>query len=861
MVKWIRKQHNSGITLSILGRGTKLVYRAVVKPQSDNHVTSNMEQSLDTTKQPSPSDSSKNGMTYINDDLSLDELRNFVNQKAEEESVIEFIGNNTNDGCTLRGKQDDKISSKKPSSSLEVINEDSDTDVDEVLLPDIGTSFPSSSFGGGQSLEKEILNAYDDDYEDQFEEYPSSYEEFCDQFDFKVKGRVWYLISWLCYYLLNWWNSLMGVWENTIWVRSIAVFINGEIRDAGSGFWKCNTIYIIDKGFNMFGMDCGPSGYMYSVRNNVLISSGLPLVLGSMMVLVTRWTQDFCLYFGPSLLNVEDLQVMIIYRINCCHYGRLLLMLHLKGLALFSLLKVFPIGFYLGKVFNEARFGTALLIYTLLLANWVQLMVMVQGEMEKGFLNGPRSKKDDIDSKSGLSIQDLAKKIKNIDGKLIGKDGKHLKAIRGDPKPAGLGTKVAVEGSNLANVTKAAPHNPKDKPLKSILKTHGDSVNLNEGVDGCVRVERGVCTQPACVDVNSCSSVPNVTPVSYAAMMGSTSNKRVNIKSLVHENGVPGAHIALPKESVDEIANKFANTLYGYFIGRKHAFQIVDNYVKNAWARFGLKRTMFHHGFFFFQFSSKTGMEQVLANGPWHIRMIPIMLNIWNPTKKLIRDDIKTVPVWVKMHDVPVVAYSEVGLSLITTQVGRPIMLDAHTADMCVNSWGRCSYARALIELNADQTLKESIIVAVPIQGEEGHSLETINIEYEWRPPRCDNCKIFDHLDEDCPRKPKDTSVQNREDGFTQVKGKNKQPKKHTPRYIEGLRINKPKTTLVYRAVTKPSPPKENSSKTSSTNVPSTNKNFINDDLDFMELKNSFDKLREENVILEEVMPAVQEEK
>ncbi|GKB18150.1 zinc knuckle CX2CX4HX4C containing protein [Tanacetum coccineum] len=371
--------------------------------------------------------------------------------------------------------------------------------------------------------------------------------------------------------------------------------------------------------------------------------------------------------------------------------------------------------------------------------------------MEKGFLNGPRSKKDDIDSKSGSSIQDLAKKIKNIDGKLIGKDGKHLKAIRGDPKPAGLGTKVAVEGSNLANVTNAK-------------RSH-----------------------------KSKNNVPNVTPVSYAAMMGNTSNKRVNIKSLVHENGVPG-------------------------------------------------------------------MEQVLANGSWHIRMIPIMLNIWNPTKKLIRDDIKMVPVCVKMHDVPVVAYSEVGLSLITTQVGRPIMLDAHTADMCVNSWGRCSYAR-LIELNADQTLKESIIVAVLIQGEEGHSLETINIEYEWRPPRCDNCKIFDHLDEDCPRKPKDTSVQNREDGFTQVKGKNKQPKKHTPRYIKGLRINKPKTTLVYRAFTKPSPPKENSSKTSSTNVPSTIKNFINDDLDFMELKNSFDKLREENVILEEVMPAVQEEK
>ncbi|GJX46827.1 hypothetical protein Tco_0272017 [Tanacetum coccineum] len=113
---------------------TKLVYRAVVKPQSDNHVTSNMEHSLDTTKQPSPSDSSKNGMTYINDDLSFDELRNFVNQKAEEESVIEFIGNNTNDGCTLRGKQDDKISYRNTRLIFGRYMKVLIRDVDEVLL-------------------------------------------------------------------------------------------------------------------------------------------------------------------------------------------------------------------------------------------------------------------------------------------------------------------------------------------------------------------------------------------------------------------------------------------------------------------------------------------------------------------------------------------------------------------------------------------------------------------------------------------------------------------------------------------------------------------------------------------------------
>ncbi|GJS15733.1 hypothetical protein Tco_0410205 [Tanacetum coccineum] len=76
-------------------------------------------------------------------------------------------------------------SSKKSSSSMEIFNEDSDTDEDEVFLPNDGNSFPSSSGGGRQTLEEDMLNAYDD-YEDQFEEYPSSYQEFYDQFDFKT---------------------------------------------------------------------------------------------------------------------------------------------------------------------------------------------------------------------------------------------------------------------------------------------------------------------------------------------------------------------------------------------------------------------------------------------------------------------------------------------------------------------------------------------------------------------------------------------------------------------------------------------------------------------------------------------------
>ncbi|GJR83052.1 hypothetical protein Tco_0153837 [Tanacetum coccineum] len=95
--------------------------------------------------------------------------------------------------------------------------------------------------------------------------------------------------------------------------------------------------------------------------------------------------------------------------------------------------------------------------------------------------------------------------------------------------------------------------------------------------------------------------------------------------------------------------------------------------------------------FFFFKFASKTGLEQ----GPWMIRNNHIILTKWAPNMSLTKDIVTKVPIWVKMHKVPIVAYSEDGISLIATQIGKPIMLDAFTSAMCADSWGRLGFARA----------------------------------------------------------------------------------------------------------------------------------------------------------------------
>nr|GEW68377.1 hypothetical protein [Tanacetum cinerariifolium] len=52
-----------------------------------------------------------------------------------------------------------------------------------------------------------------------------------------------------------------------------------------------------------------------------------------------------------------------------------------------------------------------------------------------------------------------------------------------------------------------------------------------------------------------------------------------------------------------------------------------------------------------------------------------------------------------------------------------------------------------------------------------GHTFATIDIEYEWTPPRCASCKIFDHVSDKCPKLHKEVSnVKVSDDGFTEAK-------------------------------------------------------------------------------------------
>ncbi|GJZ69257.1 hypothetical protein Tco_0632807 [Tanacetum coccineum] len=100
---------------------------------------------------------------------------------------------------------------------------------------------------------------------------------------------------------------------------------------------------------------------------------------------------------------------------------------------------------------------------------------------------------------------------------------------------------------------------------------------------------------------------------------------------------------------------------------------------------------------FSFQFSSIEGLDAMLEN------------------------------VWVKLHGVPVTEFNEDGMSAIATKL-------------------------AMIELRANVDLKDNIMAAMPKITKEGYYTCNIRVEYEWKPPRCACCKVFCHVQEECPK-------------------------------------------------------------------------------------------------------------
>ncbi|GKF80528.1 hypothetical protein Tco_0239130, partial [Tanacetum coccineum] len=77
----------------------------------------------------------------------------------------------------------------------------------------------------------------------------------------------------------------------------------------------------------------------------------------------------------------------------------------------------------------------------------------------------------------------------------------------------------------------------------------------------------------------------NTMPTSYAGAVGDNAKDQPkvmsNFRHLVACPVFNGVDISIPRKVVEKVSSRFENTLYGYFIGKRMAFPVVEYYARN----------------------------------------------------------------------------------------------------------------------------------------------------------------------------------------------------------------------------------------------------------------------------------------
>jgi hypothetical protein len=178
--------------------------------------------------------------------------------------------------------------------------------------------------------------------------------------------------------------------------------------------------------------------------------------------------------------------------------------------------------------------------------------------------------------------------------------------------------------------------------------------------------------------------------------------------------------------------------MIGFFPGFKMPFHVVNTIASRVWASYGLENVMTTaNGFMVFRFKTEAEMHVVLEKGPWMFEGKAIILQQWHPHFVFDKNKISKLPVWIRLHGLPFPLWSKSGLSLAASMVGKPLSCDEQTYN-CT----RLDYARVCVEIDASLPFIHQFDMESKLSDEP----VLIQVEYEWRPPRCEKCCVFGHV-------------------------------------------------------------------------------------------------------------------
>ncbi|XP_020672933.2 uncharacterized protein LOC110092635 [Dendrobium catenatum] len=146
----------------------------------------------------------------------------------------------------------------------------------------------------------------------------------------------------------------------------------------------------------------------------------------------------------------------------------------------------------------------------------------------------------------------------------------------------------------------------------------------------------------------------------------------------------PAPKLSFRGNDLAEGANFWNLSLVGYSIGPRPYYERLLAAMKKVWSIKGAMSLLsLADGFFLLKFSALEDLEMVWNGGPWFFLGKPFILQRWSPKFKPVRDESSSIPLWIKIMDLPLALWTPLGISRIASFIGVPISVDTLTANRC----------------------------------------------------------------------------------------------------------------------------------------------------------------------------------
>jgi hypothetical protein len=198
-----------------------------------------------------------------------------------------------------------------------------------------------------------------------------------------------------------------------------------------------------------------------------------------------------------------------------------------------------------------------------------------------------------------------------------------------------------------------------------------------------------------------------------------------------------------PNEAIEEGILKWSPSLVGQFLDKPLPFYVVKRTVDSLWAQYGkVEVFLLENGLYLFRFVDIKARDEVMEAKLWHKANKPLILRKWTLGMQLLKISLSVVPVWIKIHNLPIEFWNSTCLSYVASGASKPLCADSISEEQI-----RLGFARVLVEVDIDSMFSKEVEVI----GVDGGRV-VVGIEYPWLPVKCKKCRSFGHLSHSCTK-------------------------------------------------------------------------------------------------------------